>query len=119
MYAQRTNGGPVCTFGVWRADELVPVAKVESELTETERFELEKFIWENTTGRSGPVRIVKPELVFEIAFDEVQASTRRKAGLVLHSPRIVCWRKDQSAHLADTMETLQGLLPSPLGERPA
>jgi hypothetical protein len=110
MYAQRTNDGPVCTFGVWRGDELVSVAKVESEFSETEKFELEKFIWENTTGRSGPVRIVKPELVFEIAFDEVHVSTRRKAGLILYSPRIVRWQKNKTVSQAHALEAVLALV---------
>jgi hypothetical protein len=110
MYAQQGRGGPLYTFGVWRCEQLVPIAKAASELSEAERVQVDAFIGENTTGRFGPVRVVKPELVFEIAFDGVHASTRRKAGLILHSPRIARWRKDKSAPEADSMETLRGLL---------
>lgn len=105
-----TDSGLACTFGVWRGDELVPVAKVDCSLNEMDMLELDRFFRENTTGRFGPVRIVKPELVFELSFGDIQDSTRHKAGLILRRPRIIKWCNDRSADKAGSMEMLRGLL---------
>jgi DNA ligase-1 len=54
---------------------------------------------------------VKPELVFEIAFEGIQASPRHKSGLALRFPRMARWRHDKPASDIDTIETLRALLP--------
>jgi DNA ligase-1 len=51
-----------------------------------------------------------PELVFEIAFEGIQASPRHKAGLALRFPRMARWRRDKPAAEADRIETLRALL---------
>jgi len=53
------------------------------------------------------VRIVKPELVFELAFEGIQESTRHKAGLAMRFPRMARWRTDKKASEADTLEALR------------
>jgi DNA ligase-1 len=53
---------------------------------------------------------VRPELVFEIAFDGIQRSLRHKSGLAVRFPRIVRWRHDKRIEAADTIETLEALL---------
>jgi len=98
------------TFAVWRDKELVPVAKAYSGLTDAEINEVDAFVRENTTGRFGPVRSVTPKLVFELAFEGIQESTRHKAGLALRFPRIARQRTDKKPADADTVETLRGLL---------
>ena len=97
------------TFGVWRGDEIVPVAKAYSGLTDEEIDEVDRFVRANTTARHGPVRGVKPELVFELAFEGIQQSTRHRSGVAVRFPRIQRWRRDKSAPDADTLETLVGL----------
>lgn len=101
------------TFAVWRGAELVPVAKAYSGLTDAEIDAVDQFVRANTTGRHGPVRTVKPELVFELAFEGIAASTRHQAGLALRFPRIARWRTDKPAAEADTLETLQRLAAAP------
>jgi DNA ligase-1 len=64
----------------------------------------------NTLSRHGPVRVVKPELVFELAFQSIQESDRHKAGLALRFPRMNRWRTDKKPQDADTLETLRALL---------
>jgi len=56
------------------------------------------------------VRSVKPELVFEIAFEGIARSTRHKSGIALRFPRIKRWRHDKPASEADRLENLQKLL---------
>lgn len=131
IYAQHGNGKRASiftdyTFGVWDAGELVPVAKAYSGLTDEEIRKVDAFVRRNTLDRFGPVRLVKPELVFEIAFQGAQVSTRHKSGLAVRFPRIARWRHDKPPREADTIETLRallrqgeaGILPAP-GEPPS
>lgn len=97
------------TFGVWDNGQLTPVAKAYSGLTDEEILQVDAFVRANTTGKFGPVVSVKAELVFEIAFEAVQASTRHKSGIAVRFPRINRWRHDKKAAEADTLETLRSL----------
>jgi DNA ligase-1 len=97
------------TFAVWQDGVLVPVAKAYSGLTDEEILQVDAFVRNNTTGRFGPLRAVKPHLVFELAFDAVQPSTRHKAGLALRFPRMHRWRTDKKPQDADTIEALRAL----------
>lgn len=122
MYAQRGSGKRSSlysdyTFGVWRTgdegrDELVPVGKAYSGFTDEELGKLDKWVRANTTETFGPVRAVTPELVFEVAFDAVQPSTRHKSGIAMRFPRIARIRWDKPARDADRIETVRALLPA-------
>ncbi|HEY3852777.1 MAG TPA: ATP-dependent DNA ligase [Verrucomicrobiae bacterium] len=98
------------TFGVWHAGKLVPVAKAYSGLSDEEIAEVDKFVRANTEDTFGPIRAVKPELVFELAFEGIQKSTRHKSGLAVRFPRMNRWRRDKKPKDADTLETLQALM---------
>lgn len=97
------------TFAVWDGDELVPVAKAYSGLSDVEIEAVDAFVRSHGTGRFGPVRSVAPELVFELAFDGVAISGRHKAGVALRFPRMARWRTDKRAADADTLESLMKL----------
>ena len=101
------------TFAVWQGETLVPFAKAYSGLNDEEIREMDRFIQRNTLERFGPVRSVRPELVFEIAFDGIQESSRHKSGVAVRFPRILRWRRDKKAQEADTIETLKSLLSTP------
>ena len=98
------------TFAVWRGDELVPVAKAYSGLTDAEILQVDRWIRRHTLERFGPVRSVEPVQVFELAFEGINRSTRHKSGVALRFPRIARWRQDKPAHEADTLETLEALI---------
>jgi DNA ligase-1 len=120
IYAQRGSGRRASlytdyTFGLWHDDKLVPVAKAYSGLTDDEIREVDAFVRKNTLEKFGPVRVVKPELVFELHFEGIQASTRHKAGIAVRFPRMARWRQDKPAAEADTLESLQKLLASTTG----
>jgi ATP-dependent DNA ligase len=100
------------TFALWEGDELLSCAKAYSGLRAAEIEEVDRFVRQHTLGRHGPVRRVKAELVFELAFEGLRESSRHKAGLALRFPRILRWRKDKPAAEADRLETLRALLPS-------
>jgi len=99
------------TFAVWDEEhKLVPFAKAYSGLTNEEIREVDRFVKQNTLERFGPVRTVKPELVFEIAFEGIALSTRHKSGVAVRFPRIHRWRLDRKAEEADTLEMLKKLI---------
>lgn len=98
------------TFAIWKQDELVTIAKAYSGLTDAEILKVDEFVRRNTTATRGPVRIVKPELVFEIGFDDIRLSPRHKSGIALRFPRMLRQRGDKSAGEADSIETTRMLL---------
>ena len=61
------------------------------------------------TGRDGGVVCVRPELVVEIAFNDLQASPRYPGGLALRFARVKRYRPDKSAEDADTMTTVRSI----------
>ncbi|MEM6995515.1 MAG: ATP-dependent DNA ligase [Myxococcota bacterium] len=60
-------------------------------------------------GREGHVVHVKPELVVEIAFNDVQASPHYPAGMALRFARVRRYREDKDATQADTVETVRSI----------
>jgi DNA ligase-1 len=91
-------------------DQLVSFTKAYSGLTDKEFAEVDAFVKRNSLERFGPVRTVKPELVFEIAFEGIAASNRHKSGVALRFPRINRWRKDKKANEINTLADLKTML---------
>ena len=124
MYAQRGHGKRSSfysdyTFGVWRqgedgADELVPVGKAYSGITDEELASLDQFVRRNTVNRFGPVREVvhssEVGVVLEIAFEGLNRSTRHRSGVAMRFPRIHRIRWDKPTRDADRLEHLEALL---------
>ncbi|MEA2722661.1 MAG: ligase 1 [Gemmatimonadales bacterium] len=100
------------TFGLWEGSHLVPFAKAYSGLTDEEIRKVDAFVRRNTLEKFGPVRTVKPELVFELHFEGIQRSSRHKSGIAVRFPRMARWRTDKKAEEADTIERVRGLLNS-------
>ena len=120
IYAQAGHGRRASlntdyTFAVWDGGTLVPFAKAYSGLTDAEIRELDTWIRRNTVEKFGPVRSVKPEQVFELAFEGIQPSARHKSGVAVRFPRILRWRTDKKPEEADTLVTLRGLMTTPNG----
>ena len=122
IYAQRGHGKRSSyysdyTFAAWRdgaeGPELVPVGKAYSGFTDEELLKLDRFVRNNTLDRHGPVRVVRPALVLEVAFDAVQLSTRHKSGIAMRFPRIKRIRWDKPAAEADWLGTLRGMIDPP------
>jgi DNA ligase-1 len=123
MYAQRGHGKRSSyysdyTFGVWTKGEdgniLVPVGKAYFGFTDEELIQIDRFVRRNTVERFGPVREVvhaaEQGLVFEVAFEGLQRSTRHKSGLAMRFPRISRLRWDKPPSEADRLETLERML---------
>ena len=120
MYAQRGHGKRSSfysdyTFGVWTGEgALTPVGKAYFGFTDEELKGIDKFVRDNTVERFGPVRSVRADrgfgLVFEVAFEGLQRSTRHKSGVAMRFPRINRIRWDKPAGEADTLATLESML---------
>jgi DNA ligase-1 len=115
IYAQSGNGRRAnlftdYTFAVWDGEQLVPFTKAYSGLTDREFLEITRYVNSHTTERFGPVRAVKPSLVFEIGFEGIQASKRHKSGIALRFPRMLRWRKDKPVDEAANLSELKKLL---------
>jgi DNA ligase-1 len=88
----------------------VPFAKAYSGLTDEEIRAVDNFIRRNTVERFGPVRTIKPELVFELGFEGIQRSARHKSGIAVRFPRMLRMRTDKSAAQANSVEDALSLL---------
>jgi DNA ligase 1 len=120
LYAQSGHGRRATlftdfTFGVRDGNDLVPFTKAYSGLTDAEFTEITRWVNGHTLERFGPVRRVPPELVFEVAFEGIQASPRHKSGIALRFPRMLRWRRDKPVDEIDTLDTLKALLADSLG----
>jgi len=122
IYAQRGHGRRASlysdyTFAVWDAPseqaqrKLVPFAKAYSGLTDAEIARVDAIIRKTTQESFGPVRSVRPTLVFELGFEGIAYSPRHKSGIAVRFPRMLRWREDKPVAEADTLQTLAALLP--------
>jgi DNA ligase-1 len=123
VYAQRGNGRRSgvysdYTFAVWSGppeDEsrsLVPFAKAYSGLSDEEMRQVDALIRKTTVENFGPVRSVRPTMVFELGFEGIALSKRHKSGIATRFPRMLRWRQDKPVAEADTIEHLRALLPA-------
>ena len=115
IYAQKGSGRRSgyytdYTFAIKKEDQLVTIAKAYSGLTDKEIMEVSRFVTKNSLEKFGPVRTVKPELVFEIAFEGIGLSNRHKSGVALRFPRILRWRRDKKADEIDDIEEVKKLI---------
>ncbi len=109
-HGRRSNLFTDYTFAVRDGEHLVSFAKAYSGLTDKEFNEVDSFVKRNSIEKFGPVRTVKPELVFEIAFEGIAESKRHKSGVALRFPRISRWRKDKPVGEINTIEDLRLML---------
>lgn len=92
--------------------QLIAFAKAYSGLTDAEFKEIDAIIRKTTLEKFGPVRSVKPSLIFEIGFEGIHASSRHKSGIAVRFPRMLRIRHDKPVHEANTLQDLQSLLNS-------
>ncbi|MEO8153972.1 MAG: ATP-dependent DNA ligase [Rhizobacter sp.] len=90
--------------------QLVAFAKAYSGLTDEEFREVDRIIRATTLEKFGPVRSVKPSMVFELGFEGINRSPRHKSGIAVRFPRMLRIRNDKPLHEADTLATLQALM---------
>ncbi|KNZ33458.1 MAG: ATP-dependent DNA ligase [Methylibium sp. NZG] len=90
--------------------QLVAFAKAYSGLTDAEFAEVDRVIRKTTLEKFGPVRSVKPTLMFELGFEGINRSPRHKSGIAVRFPRMLRIRTDKPLHEADTLQSLEALL---------
>ena len=96
---------------------LVNVGKAYTGLTDAEIATFTKRFLEITVQDMGHTRLVRPEVVLEVAFDSIQHSGRHLSGYALRFPRIVRIRDDKPVDEIDTVERVAELYERYFGEK--
>ena len=97
------------TFAVRGDAGLVNIGKAFTGLTDQEIRGLTQYFLEHTIADQGFRRTVEPNIVIEVAFNNIQQSARHDSGYALRFPRIVRLRPDKSAEEIDTIERVREL----------
>ena len=107
------------TFAVkdGRSGKLVNVGKAYSGLTDAEIATFTQRFLDMTIEDQGFRRMVRPEVVLEVAFDSIQHSGRHLSGYALRFPRIVRIRDDKPVEEIDTLERVTELYDRYFGEK--
>jgi DNA ligase 1 len=95
------------TFAVRDSARLVNIGKAYSGLTDAEIREFTEFFKAHTLEDHGFRRTVEPTVVLEVAFNNIQRSTRHDSGYALRFPRIVRLRPDKPVSEIDTLERVR------------
>ncbi|MBC8010847.1 MAG: ATP-dependent DNA ligase [Burkholderiales bacterium] len=88
---------------------LLTVGKAYSGLTDAEIAALTEHFIANTLEERGRLRLVVPDTVLEIAFDNIHPSSRHDSGFALRFPRIARIRTDKTPADIDTLATCRRL----------
>jgi DNA ligase-1 len=91
------------------SDELATIGKAYTGLSDAEIAEMTQLLLDITISEHGPYRRVRPEIVLEVAFDNVQESARHRSGFALRFPRIARWRHDKPVSEIDTLSRVRAL----------
>lgn len=97
------------TFAVRDGEKLLNIGKAYSGLTDAEIREYTDFFLRHTIEDQGYRRIVEPTIVLEVAFNNIQKSSRHASGYALRFPRIVRIRTDKPVSEIDTLESVEKL----------
>src|SRR5690242_10161581 len=95
------------TFAVRDGDRLLNVGKAYSGLTDAEIAEMTQWFLEHTIEDHGFRRSVEPQIVLEVAFNNVMRSDRHESGFALRFPRILRLRNDKTPEEIDTLDTVR------------
>ena len=106
------------TFAVRDGDRLRNVGKAYSGLTDKEIAEMTEHFLATTIKDLGRLRIVRPDTVIEVAFDQMQESARHDSGYAMRFPRIVRLRPDKPVSEIDTIETVRQIAAEVAGTSP-
>ena len=90
--------------------QLVAFAKAYSGLSDAEFAAVDKLVRASTLEKFGPVRSLRPSLVFELGFEGINRSPRHKSGIAVRFPRMLRIRHDKPLHEADHLPGLEALL---------
>lgn len=88
-------------------EEFIPIGKAYGGYSNAELTEMNKRIKSLTQERFGPTVLLKPELVVELEFEDIQINKRTKAKYTLRLPRFKAIRWDLSPSDADTLKDVE------------
>jgi len=97
------------TFAVRGGDRLLNIGKAYSGLTDAEIREFTDYFLTHTLEDRGFRRIVEPKVVLEVAFNNIQRSSRHESGFALRFPRILRLRPDKTPEQIDTLDRVAQL----------
>ena len=97
------------TFAVRDGDRLAVIGKAYSGLTDAEIADLTAWFQQHTLQDEGFRRTVEPRIVIEVAFNNIQRSTRHPSGFALRFPRILRLRPDKPVGEIDTLDRVRQL----------
>jgi DNA ligase 1 len=89
--------------------EFIPIGKAFTGYTDEDLKRINREIKSLVLDRFGSTLMLRPELVVEIEFDEIQVNSRTKAGYTLRFPRFRAIRWDKLATEADTLAEVERL----------
>jgi DNA ligase-1 len=93
-----------------RTGDFVMLGKTFKGMTdEMLKWQTEELL-KREVRREGHIVYVRPELVVEIAFNEVQTSSHYPGGVALRFARVKGYRPDKKASEADTIDTVRAFL---------
>lgn len=87
--------------------ELLNVGKAYSGVTDVEIGELTEWLKVHTLEDFGHFRTVEPQIVLEVAFNNIMRSDRHASGFALRFPRIIRIRDDKPVTEIDTVERVE------------
>jgi len=97
------------TFAVRDGERFLNIGKAYSGLTDEEIAENTKLFQATTLVDEGFRHIVQPQMVLEVAFNNIQRSKRHESGFALRFPRILRIRKDKTIAEIDTLARVEEL----------
>ena len=98
------------TFGAWLNDSLVSVAVIGTQHSKKDFESLGEFVLENTLQKQGNNCLVKPDLLYEISFEDIQESSRSKSGIRLKNARLCKRLTGAGMKQASTVEEIKSLI---------
>jgi DNA ligase-1 len=90
-------------------EEFIPIGKAYGGYSDEELKKMNALIKDITLERFGPTLLLKPHLVIELEFEDIQINKRTKAKYTLRFPRFKAIRWDLSPSDADTLKDVEQL----------
>ncbi len=97
------------TFSIRDGNQLLTIGKAYSGLTDAEIKSGTEYFLQHTIEDQGFKRLVEPTVVIEVAFNNIQKSTRHESGYALRFPRILRLRPDKPVEEIDTLRRVAEL----------
>ncbi|KAB1188399.1 MULTISPECIES: ATP-dependent DNA ligase LigA [Haloferax] len=93
-------------------DGFETIGKVATGITDEQLVELTDLLEPEIEQESGKDVDIRPSVVFEVGYEEIQQSPTYSSGYALRFPRFVTVREDKTAETADTLERVERLAES-------